>query len=122
MSPAQEAFPTWRHRAFLGYVFFMLLLFLLPVPAGRLDGAQYLDKAVHCSVFLGFALLLHLDTASTAVRTLLAALAFAAIIEILQWILPYRDGDWWDLAAGAAGGAIGAALVLWSARHRRADT
>jgi hypothetical protein len=26
------------------------------------------------------------------------------------------------LAAGAAGGSIGAALVLWSARHRRAAT
>ena len=113
---------AWRHKALVGYVLFMLLLFLLPVPGGPLEEVNHFDKAVHLSVFLGFALLFHLDRASGAALTLLASFAFAAAIEVLQWLLPYRSGDWWDLAAGAAGGSIGAALVLWSARLGRAAT
>ena len=100
----------------------MLLLFLLPVPGRPVEATQHFDKVIHFSVFLGFAILFHLDRNSGAAPTLLASLAFAAAIEVLQLLFPYRDGDWYDLAAGAAGGSIGAALVLWSARHRRAAT
>ena len=109
--------PAWRHRAFVSYVLFMLLLFLLPVPSGPLEETRHFDKAVHFSVFLGFALFFHLDSASGPAPTLLASAAFAAAIEVLQWLLPYRAGDWWDFLAGAAGGSIGAALVVWTARH-----
>lgn len=122
MSRSEQAGPAWRHTVFVAYVLFMLALFLLPVPAGSLEETIHIDKVVHFSVFLGFALLLHRDRVSGAVLALLASFAFAAAIEVLQLLLPYREGDWSDLAAGAAGGSIGAALVLWSARHRRAAT
>ena len=100
----------------------MLVLFLLPVPTGPLEETTHLDKVVHFAVFLVFALLFHLDRASRAVPALLASAAFAAAIEVVQWLLPYRGSDWWDFAAGTAGGGIGAALILWSARRRRAPT
>jgi VanZ family protein len=114
--------PAWPHKAFVAYVLFMLLLFLVPVPAGPLDGATHLDKVIHFSIFLAFALFWHLDSASGAARTLLATLLFAGAIEVLQGLLPYRDSDWWDLAAGAAGGVIGAVVVLWRAQQRRPAT
>jgi VanZ family protein len=122
MSFSSPTASGWRHTVFIGYVLFMLLLFLLPVPAGPLKEATHLDKVVHFSVFLVFAVLFRLDKASSAARTLVASLAFAAGIELLQWLLPYRDGDWWDFVAGAAGGIVGAALVFWTARHRRSAT
>jgi hypothetical protein len=99
----------------------MLLLFLVPVP-GPLDEATHLDKVVHFGVFLVFALLWHLDRGSTASRTLLVSIAFAGGIELLQGLLPYRDSDWWDMVAGAAGGGIGAAGVLWKSRRPGAAT
>ena len=122
MSRSEHAGPAWRHTVFVVYVLFMLALFLLPVPAGPLEETTHIDKVVHFSVFLVFAVLFHLDRVSGALLALLASFAFAAAIEVLQLLLPYREGDWSDLAAGAAGGSIGAALVLWSARQRRAAT
>ena len=96
----------------------MLVLFLMPVPGGPLVETTHFDKVVHFGVFLGFAVLLHLDRASKAAPTVLASVVFAAAMEVLQWLLPYREGDWYDLAAGTAGGSIGAALVLWRAQRR----
>ena len=110
---------AWRHKAFVGYVLFMLMLFLLPVPSGPLDETTHLDKAVHFGLFLVFALLFSLDRAAGAGPTLLASAAFAAAIEVIQWLLPYRGSDWWDFAASTAGGGFGAGLVLWSAGRRR---
>jgi VanZ family protein len=101
-----------RHTAFVAYVLFMLVLFLLPVPAGPLEETTHIDKVVHFGVFLGFTVLFHLDRASGPGPTLLASFALAAAIEVLQLLLPYREGDWYDLAAGVAGASIGAALVF----------
>jgi VanZ family protein len=116
MGRSEDAGPAWRHTAFVAYVLFMLVLFLLPVPAGPLEEATHIDKVVHFSVFLGFAVLFRFSRAAGAASALLASFAFAAAIEVLQLLLPYREGDWYDLAAGAAGSSIGAALVLWSVR------
>jgi VanZ family protein len=33
-------------------------------------------------------------------------------IELVQWFLPYREGDWRDFVAGAAGACLGAVLML----------
>jgi VanZ family protein len=118
MGRSEHAAPAWRHTAFVAYLLFMLVLFFLPVPAAPLEDTTHIDKVVHFGIFLGFALLLHLDRGSGAAPVLLASLAFAAAVEVLQLLLPYREGDWSDLAAGAVGGSVGAALVLWRARQR----
>jgi VanZ family protein len=62
-------------------------------------------------VFLGFVLLLYIDRASKMVWMLLISFAFAGGIELVQWFLPYRDADWWDFFAGAAGAGLGVILV-----------
>lgn len=114
MSEVQSARtpPRWLHRLFVGYVILMLLAFLLPLPNTPVAEPQYTDKLVHFGIFLGFALLHHADQRSSARWTLLLAAAFAGGIELVQAILPYRDGDWLDFLAGTAGAAMGAILTF----------
>jgi VanZ family protein len=107
-----------RHRIFVGYVALMVLTFLAPVPATPL--AFHVDKLVHFGIFLGFALFLHADRAPEARWTLLFSFAFAAAIELAQSVLPYREGDWWDFVAGAAGATVGIILMLMIERRARA--
>jgi VanZ family protein len=89
----------------------MVLVFLAPVPPPPL-AESHVDKLVHFGIFLGFALLFYLDRTSRLGWTLLISLAFAAGIELLQWVLPYREADWWDFVAGTAGASVGAVLML----------
>ncbi len=109
----------WRHKVFVGYVLVMILVFLLPVPSTPLEGFDYFDKLVHFGIFLGFALLFYLDRHRGSWRTFLIATAFAGGTELLQGILPYREGDWLDFVAGAAGAGCGAALAHAARRSYR---
>ena len=108
-----------RHRIFVGYVALMVLAFLAPVPSTPLAESSYADKLVHFGIFLGFALFLHADRAPKAWWTFLTSFGFAAAIELVQSVLPYRDGDWGDLGAGAAGATVGILLMLMIERGRR---
>jgi VanZ family protein len=108
-----------RHKIFILYVVAMLLAFLLPTPATPLAESQHLDKVVHFGIFLGFALVFYGDRHATAWRTFLISTAFAGGIELVQSILSYRQGDWWDFVAGAAGAGLGTVLVLLVLRQRR---
>ncbi|MDQ3224589.1 MAG: VanZ family protein [Gemmatimonadota bacterium] len=119
MSPSQHPGTHWRHTLFIGYVLAMVLVFLLPVPMTPLEEWRHVDKLVHFGVFLGFALLFYIDRASRTRWTLLTSFAFAAVIELVQSVLPYREGDWWDFVAGAAGASVGAVLLLLSERRSR---
>jgi VanZ family protein len=110
-SPPSRPAHQWRHRSFVGYVALMVLTFLLPVPRTPLTEASQLDKVVHFGSFLGFSLLFYLDRTPRVARTLLISFAFAAGIELAQWLLPYRDADWWDFLAGAAGACLGGLLL-----------
>jgi VanZ family protein len=107
-----------RHQLFIGYVILMLLAFLLPVPTSRVAETTNVDKLVHFGIFLGFTLLFYADKHSKAWWTFLLSAAFAGAIELAQSALPYRNGDWVDFIAGAAGAALGTVLVLWRERRR----
>jgi VanZ family protein len=101
-----------RHRIFVAYVVVMVLVFLLPVPTTPLAESRHVDKLIHFGVFLGFALLFYVDRHWRVWWTFLISVAFAGGIELVQWNLPYREGDWWDFLAGAAGAGLGAAVAL----------
>jgi VanZ family protein len=101
-----------RHRFFLAYVVAMMLAFLVPVPTTPLAEVRHVDKLVHFGVFFGFALLFYIDRHWRAWWIFLVGVAFAGAIELVQWFLPYRDADWLDLLAGAAGTAVGILLML----------
>jgi VanZ family protein len=103
---------TGWHRLLLGYVVLMLLAFLLPLPTTPMAEPEHSDKVVHFGIFLGFSLLFHTDRHWSWWWTFLVAIAFAGGIELVQALLPYRDGDWLDFAAGAAGAGLGTILAL----------
>lgn len=96
-----------------------MLMFLAPVPPTPLAEPQHVDKLIHFGVFAGFALLFHLDRASRVRWTLLISIVFAGGIELVQGVLPFREGDWWDFVAGAAGAGLGVVLVFLIERHTR---
>lgn len=113
MRAARPRHARCRHAILVCYVLVMVLLFLAPVPTVSLPlpAPDHFDKAVHVGIFLGFALLYDLDRRPSVGRTLLVSFAFAGGIELVQWVLPYRSGDWWDFAAGAGGAGVGVALA-----------
>jgi VanZ family protein len=94
------------------YVVMMVLVFLLPVPPSPVTESNQFDKVVHFGIFLGFALLFYFDRRLRVGWTLLTSFAFAATIELVQWVLPYREGDWLDFVAGAAGASLATAILL----------
>jgi len=108
------AVPAPRPAVLGGYVAAMLAALLMPVPATPAYLPGGFDKLVHVGLFLGFALLLAWTAQGLRERRTLVAFgstaAFAALVEVLQLLLPYRSGDVVDLAAGVAGGLIGAVL------------
>ncbi len=99
------------------YVVMMVLVFLLPVPNTPLAESKHVDKLIHFGVFLGFALLFYIDRHWRVWWTFLISAAFAGGIELVQWNLPYREGDWWDFVAGSAGAGLGAILVILTERQ-----
>lgn len=97
----------------------MVLVFLLPVPSTPLAESQHFDKLVHFAIFLVFVVLFHVDHPARVRWTLLISFAFAAAIELVQSLLPYREGSWWDFVAGAAGATLGTLLMLLIERRAR---
>ena len=119
MRPSKQPAAEWRHKVFVCYVAGMLLVFLLPMPTPPIAESSQVDKFVHFGIFLGFALLCHIDRQWSLWWTFLISVAFAGGIELVQSILPYRDGDWLDFVAGAAGASMGSAIVLLIERQER---
>ncbi len=103
--------PEWRHRLFLAYAVAMLLVFMTPTPETGIE-FSYVDKAVHFGLFFGFALMFYLDRRVTPGRTFLISAIFAAGVELVQWVLPFRDVELADFIAGAAGAALATVILL----------
>ncbi len=103
--------PEWRHRLFIVYVLAMLLVFLIPTPDTGIE-VRNIDKAVHFLLFFGFGLMFYLDRHRGPGRIFLISAGFAAVIELVQWVLPFRDVELADFLAGAAGAALAAVLLL----------
>lgn len=90
-----------------------LVLSLLP-PSGIPQVLSFWDKAQHA---LGFAVLAWLAAASGLRwrNIALGLLVWGALIEVLQSLTTWRQGDVWDWVADAIGIAFGLALSrLWT--------
>jgi VanZ family protein len=103
------------HRRLLleAYVIALLAATLAPVPDVAYPPSG-LDKPVHVVLFAGLAFLLHWYLSSRSSRTgvlvpFTLTLGAAALIEVVQGVLPFRNADEWDFVAGAAGAAVGVA-------------
>ena len=85
-----------------------LLLSLLP-PSGIPPALTFWDKAQHA---LGFVVLAWLALASgmRTQRVLVGLLLWGAVIELLQSLTSWRQGDVWDWVADAVGVLMGCLL------------
>jgi hypothetical protein len=104
--------PQWRHRLFIAYLVVMMLVFLTPTSDFGFIESRFIDKVVHFMLLFGFAVFFHLDRAAAPGRIFLISAAFAAGVELVQWMLPFREAEWGDLVAGAAGAALAAVSLL----------
>lgn len=90
----------------------VLVLCLIPVPQIKVK-VPFFDKWTHMVMFFmlsGVLLFEHLRSYNqnyhTKIRSrgkLLLMFVFAALTELLQSVLTYRTGDWWDFAADVVG-------------------
>jgi VanZ family protein len=103
--------PQWRHRLFVAYVVAMVLVLLTPTPDTGVE-FSHIDKVAHFLLFFGFALVYFFDRKANPGRMFLMSALFAAAVELVQWVLPFRDVQLADFVAGAAGAGAGAVLVL----------
>ncbi len=85
-----------------------------------LHSIDFVDKAVHFTLFVGVAVLGYWNY-PRPLLVLLFAGAFATGIELLQATVPYRTMDMWDAVAGALGGAVGVGVFWAGGRGRDQD-
>jgi len=93
----------------------MLVIALVPAPA-VVGAVPFGDKIGHAA---GFAVLVLwygqiYDRMGDRWRCVAGAIAFGALIELLQALVPYRSADVLDLAADALGAVIGFVLLQTS--------
>ncbi|RMF95145.1 MAG: VanZ family protein [Gammaproteobacteria bacterium] len=102
-----------------GLLLMLLVLLLMLLPLGELPVDELLDdKDAHLLVF---GLLMLWFGGVFRPRTLPAVaaglLAFGALIEVLQGLLPYRSAEFADLLFDAGGIVLGWALAVAGLRH-----
>jgi len=103
------------HLVLAVYTLGLLAVMFVPVPDTPTYVPGGFDKLVHVALFLGLGFLTYWDLRAAGRPGLLpvvaAGVVLAALIELVQSLLPYRSGDAADLAAGAAGVVVGAWLA-----------
>ncbi|MCM2252178.1 MAG: VanZ family protein [Ramlibacter sp.] len=101
-----------RRWAFVLCLLGVLVLALLPVPSHI--PAMPWDKANHALAFAALAILGCWSWPGRARNVLLGLLAYGALLELLQALVPYRSAETLDLLADGVGLLAGwqAALLL----------
>jgi len=110
---------TTRQRRVIAAIWSLIVVALLWMPMPAVEGPKLpLDKLAHAVVFAVLGGLWHtaLRTRHRTSITVLAGLAFAALTEIVQGLLPWsRTPESADLVADAAGLLVGVVVAgrLW---------
>ncbi len=106
-----------RHRRLIlaAYTVGLLTVTLAPLP-GPVYPPTGADKLVHLLLFGGLVVLFYGNfkgarRGAALVASVVGSVSLAALVELLQGLLPYRSEDIWDLVAGAVGALVAAALV-----------
>ena len=105
------------------YGLLIAVMAVVPVPERPAAVLPWLDKAAHLCEYLLFAWCVARATCASGSsrRTILAvsvlcSAAYGALLEGVQFWLPYRSAEWADALANTIGAALGA--WLWSRRER----
>jgi VanZ family protein len=112
-----------RHRRAILSIYLFAVLAVMLAPIDRqlpLHSIDWVDKAVHFTLFVGVAVLGYWNF-PRPLLVLLFAGAFATGIELLQATVPYRTMDMWDAVAGVLGGAAGVGVFLSRGGGTRQD-
>lgn len=90
-----------------------VLLYLTLAPSQDLPKEHMWDKAEHASAWLVLAVIGLALWPARPRRIAAFAFCLGALVEVLQWAMPFgRDGDVRDLLGDSVG--IAAALVIWT--------
>jgi VanZ family protein len=115
----------YRRPALVAYLLIVAGVTLPPIPDLPYTPRQF-DKLVHVVLFAGLAVVVYWNVAAPswrrrALKALGLSAAVAGLTEVLQALLPFRDADLGDFAAGSLGLLLGlAAAALSGLRRRRA--
>jgi len=101
----------WRRAAFGLALTVILVLSLMPVPDG-LQVFSWQDKLEHATAFLVLGLMAAAARLGRVRLRVVGLLAYGALIEVAQSMVPYRSAELADWAADA----IGVALAVLIAR------
>lgn len=100
----------------------MAILILSVIPTREAPSVPHLDKVVHLCEYLVFAWLLVLVIRANPQKTShhlwwawLYATSYGWLMEVVQWMLPWRSAD----VADGFMNALGAALGVWMGSWRR---
>jgi hypothetical protein len=111
------AIMRWFRIAFV--IAFAVQLWALYVPRPpSVETGLPLDKVVHLGLF-AVVTWLGLKAGWRWVVPLMVLQAFVS--ELIQWFMPNRGGDWWDLLADLAGVALGWALAVFAGKNVNAQ-
>ena len=103
----------------LGLSIFILIALLWKIPEPFQDGSQWTDKIVHLLIFMILAIS-YLNVGTQGLKNfkfgnfgkaLGAAALFSILTEALQLLVPWRHGDFMDLAANILGVGLAGIMV-----------
>ena len=96
---------------FLGIIFVGVAFFLFLTPVSVKTDIPYLDKLVHFTIYFLLAWwFVEIFSPSKKIPIFISFFAMGVIIEILQYFVPGRSFDLWDIAANTLGNMM--AIVL----------
>lgn len=81
-------------------------------PVSMAVSVPHMDKISHFSAFFALAALLQLASGIKRRWQMLFLVVYAALIEVVQYHLPYRSAEWLDLAADIGGALLFYLLLL----------
>ena len=71
------------------------------------------DKAEHFIAYCCLAVGLYLSRLGLPViLVIIISVGYSMLIEIIQYFLPYRMFDWWDMLANSLGAVVGLFMIL----------
>ena len=101
----------WMRAAWFLAMAALTVLALLPVQHLQLPVFDWWDKAQHAVAFALLTAWALWVWPRQTLSVLLGMLAYGAGIELAQWAVGWRFGEWADWAADAVG--VGCAWLLW---------
>lgn len=112
----------FSHYTVIGYSLFIMAVSLLPVKAPERLNFVFADKFLHLIMYGLFSFLfinfLYIKRIPNPyIKSFLVIFCFGVIIEVIQYFLPFRNFEIWDIAFNMAGWFTGCFLIVAPNRY-----